>query len=540
MSNEERKKKKLDIKLEKNQVIVAILIGTIVLSIGALRLLYHDFNIIGQYNEDGWVSRVYVSGSYAYFVSGNDGFTIIDISDPTTPTKVGHFNDGVFVRSIYVSGSYAYVAAFQDGFMIIDISDPTIPTKVGHFDDGDDHVSDVDVVGNYAYVTFGESGLKIFDISDPTTPVKVGQFNSGWNTYEVQVSGSYAYLGELDVITILDISDPTAPTEVGQINKGVGYIPDFDVVGNYAYVTIVGECGIKIFDISDPTTPVEVGYFDDGRAAQDVYVVGNYAYIIDDFSVLKIIDISDPTTPVKVGQINTGRLPNEVFVVEGYAYVNGRNGLEIIDLWSPKERISNLFLWSIISILIFLALGSLRSLIKEFIPTWEDNRGFKDNFANPYWDEGKKKKALDLYTGGFIIIGEGLVIGVILLLLYLLPKSEHFRNPQSVLQILNILLSIIVIIDSILMYRSLRRNRIYLFLGMIIPLLIGLLIRILLLINSFIINVTQGTLLVKYPMVHLIILGSLTLSLGVLFLVVLKIYSKEQGDDPLKGEKNER
>ena len=254
-----------------------------------------------------------------------------------------------------------------------------------------------------------------------------------------------------------------------------------------------------------------------------------------------IIDISNPTTPVEVEQVNNGGWLRGVFVIGDYAYVaNERDGLEIIDLWSPKEKISNIILWNIINILIFLALVDLQSLIKESIPTWEDNRGFKDEFANPYWDEGNRKKALDLYTGFFIIIGEGLVICVILLLLlllYLLPKSEHFRNPQSVLQISNKLLSIIVIIDSILMYRSLRRNRIYLFLGMIIPLLIGLLIRILLLINSFIINVTQGTLLVKYPKVHLIVLRSISLFLCFLFLLVIKIYSKEQGDDPLEGEK---
>ncbi|MBA7587457.1 hypothetical protein ES708_29486 [subsurface metagenome] len=150
MSYEERDKKKTDIKLKKNQVMVAILIGTIALSIGAWRILHQDFNIIGQFNDVGKAYSVYVSGSYAYVANGGDGLAIIDISDPTAPVKIGHFDDGGDVSDVYVSGSYAYSVDIEC-LSIINISDPTAPVKIGHFDDGGE-LTDVFVSGSYAYV----------------------------------------------------------------------------------------------------------------------------------------------------------------------------------------------------------------------------------------------------------------------------------------------------------------------------------------------------------------------------------------------------
>jgi len=541
MSKEERKKKKLDIKLEKNQVMVAILIGTIVLFIGALRLLHHDFNIIGQFNDSGHEFDVYVSGSYAYVAAYEDGLKVIDISDPTNPVEVGHFNYIGYAHHVYVSGSYAYVVTWQDGLKVIDISDPTNPVEVGHFDDGD-YPESVYVSGSYAYVGYNGYNaeiLKIIDISDPTTPTKVGDFDDGGEfVLNLYVSGSYAYVAEAwDGLAIFNISDPTTPSKVGHFDDD-GFVQDVYVSGSYAYVA---DCidGLEIIDISDPTDPVEVGHFDDGGGAESVYVSGSYAYVATDEDGLKVIDISDPTAPVKVGQINNGGDLKEVFVIGGYAYViDWRDGLEIIDPWNPNEKQSNIILWSIIAILAFLALVDLRVLIEEALPIWEDNRGFKDDSNNPYLD-GEKKKGLDVFSGLFLTIGLNLGNFVILLRFMDYPDTPY---NELMFKFLIIPLFIVFgIINIILMARFLRKNRLYFFIGMIIPILIGLLIGILLLINQFIIKViTTRTLLVKYAMVHLIILGSLSLFLGVLFLVVLKIYSKEQGDDHLKGEKNER
>ena len=106
---------------------------------------------VGQLTDTGALrlngaQSVFVQGNYAYVAaSGNDhGLEVIDISDPTNPTGVGRlsdFNDSINLelwgaRSVFVQGNYAYVASFNDdGFQVLDISDPTNPTGVGRLTD---------------------------------------------------------------------------------------------------------------------------------------------------------------------------------------------------------------------------------------------------------------------------------------------------------------------------------------------------------------------------------------------------------------------
>ncbi len=320
-------------KLKKNPLLVVLFVGSLALIVGASMLLYINFSVIGQLDDGGYIESVYVSGSYAYIGDDQEGLEIIDISDPTTPVEVGQFDDYGVICDIYVSGSYAYLAEGVDGLKIIDISDPTAPVEVGHFDDGG-YASNVHISGSYAYVADGEDGLEIIDISDPTTPLEVGQLDNddeGY-TYDVYVSGLYAYVANGDGLTIIDISDPTTPVEVGQLNYG-GHVDGVYISGSYAY--LMGDSnGFQIIDISDLANPVKVGHFSDDKGyTSDVFVSGSYVYVAD----------TD-------------------------------NGLEIIDPWSPKEKISNIFLWIVIFILTLLAIVDLRYLIKELFPTIKANR----------------------------------------------------------------------------------------------------------------------------------------------------------------------
>jgi len=103
---------------------------------------------------------VFVKGDYAYVAALDaDALTIIDISDPTSPTQVGTIStadlSGAF--GVFVRGDYAYVTGgIADALTIIDISDPTSPTQVSTISAVNlDGARDVFVKGDYAYVTAG-------------------------------------------------------------------------------------------------------------------------------------------------------------------------------------------------------------------------------------------------------------------------------------------------------------------------------------------------------------------------------------------------
>lgn len=82
---------------------------------------------------------VYVSGSYAYVVTGfrvGNGLFAFDVSNPRNPVQVGamgcDFPADLSCSTpvdIHVSGSYAYLA--DSGIVVVDITDTTKPVVVG-------------------------------------------------------------------------------------------------------------------------------------------------------------------------------------------------------------------------------------------------------------------------------------------------------------------------------------------------------------------------------------------------------------------------
>ncbi|MFM6623058.1 MAG: hypothetical protein ACKPHZ_16745, partial [Dolichospermum sp.] len=125
-----------------------------------------------------------------------------------------------------------------------------------------------------------------------------------------------------------------APTLVGNYDTS-GYANDVQVVGNYAYVAD-HDSGLQIIDISNPTTPTLKGNYDTSGYASGVQIVGNYAYVADNWSGLQIIDISNPAAPTLVGTYDTPGNAIDVQIVGNYAYVaDYESGLQIIDISNP-------------------------------------------------------------------------------------------------------------------------------------------------------------------------------------------------------------
>jgi len=181
----------------------------------------------------GAVSRVAVSGDYAYFNSG-DTLKVADVSDPSAPHVVGYVVLPGLASDIAVSGGYAYVAASEAGLRVIDVSNPAAPVEVG-FVETLDVAWGVAVDGDYAYVAGW--GLSVIDVSTPSAPVEVGLANSpSFNGIDVAVSGGYAYVAAIEYgLRVIDVSTPSAPVEVGFLDTlqeawGVA------VSGSYAYV----------------------------------------------------------------------------------------------------------------------------------------------------------------------------------------------------------------------------------------------------------------------------------------------------------------
>jgi hypothetical protein len=362
---------------------------------GSLKTIHGTMEEVGKLNdsESGGTAKmlqgargVFVANNYAYVTASTDnGLTIIDITDPTTPREVGQINDsegggtattldGAY--GLYVVGDYAYVAANDDdGLSIIDVSDPSNPIEISQINSSGGEASvmnfarDVYVTGGYAYVTSSsDDSVTIIDVNDPTNPVEVGyiQDNSQGgdatrldNTRDIFVEGKYAYVTAWseNSFSIFDVSDPTNIVEVGYVYDGFGASElsgpsGLYIQGGYAYVGATQDDALSIINISDPTNPEEVGSVKDDSVGGNahmlqypnrVVVAGGYAYVTSLDHGISVIDVSDPTSPVEVTFINDSEVggtaptlesPHGIFLSGGYAYVASvsDNGLSVIDL----------------------------------------------------------------------------------------------------------------------------------------------------------------------------------------------------------------
>jgi hypothetical protein len=290
-------------------------------------------------------AKITVSGNYAYIASWWRGLTIVDISNPTSPSIVGSYDDDGYAWDIFVSGHYAYIADGSMGLQIVDISNPTSPTPVGSYDTPYDAVR-VYISGNYAFIAADYSGLYIINISNPHSPSLVNHWNVGW-TESVFISGNYAYLGIKSYydyryrMFIIDIADPYNLRQIGSYNTS--YMPtDISVSGHYAYLCDFSQdyngVNSEVFDISNPSSPSFLATID--AIAEGIFINGGYAYIADPFYGNKIFNISNPANPTFVGGNRSIFSLMGVYIADSLVYLAGnKNGLQIINISNPLNPI---------------------------------------------------------------------------------------------------------------------------------------------------------------------------------------------------------
>jgi hypothetical protein len=97
-----------------------------------------------------------------------------------------------------------------------------------------------------------------------------------------------------------------------------------------------------IYDISLATSPVLVSSINTISIPYDVYIQGNYAYVVGGVpsGALQIIDISNPSSPSIIGSGTTsGSTPTKVYVQGRYAYVSNvrSSNFTVIDVSNPTS-----------------------------------------------------------------------------------------------------------------------------------------------------------------------------------------------------------
>ncbi len=124
-----------------------------------------------------------------------------------------------------------------------------------------------------------------------------------------------------------------------------GLSNDVFVVGNYAYLTVnVNVAGLQIFDVSDSQNPFHVGSKNLGNFGTGVEVSGNYAFLsVNQYDEgFQVLDVSDPYHPEVKARVDIGSRGNDIYVSGNYAYLavdSTTKGFQIWNVSNPESPI---------------------------------------------------------------------------------------------------------------------------------------------------------------------------------------------------------
>jgi Tfp pilus assembly protein PilV len=159
---------------------------------------------------------------------------------------------------------------------------------------------------------------------------------------KIQVVDNYAYVTGYATphFYIVNVTSSTSPQITGTITL-TGNLQNLYVSGNYAYVvTDDNSKELQIINISNKTSPTLAATYNaaGSAAGMGIYIVGTKAYMTrqnsgqDEFLVL---DVSTPSSPTLLGSMNVGATAYEPIISGNYAYIatdNNTQELQIVDI----------------------------------------------------------------------------------------------------------------------------------------------------------------------------------------------------------------
>jgi hypothetical protein len=155
-----------------------------------------NIQLISHY-DNYLINSIDIQGEIAYASCGTSGIRILDISDVFNIHEIGHFPAKSHFQDVVENDNIVYTVDYNYGFYILDVSDPTNPTKFAREKGRSFSVTIVDKYSNQiAYIAGYDCGLRVYNVTTPNKPVLMGSYYDGGYLHDVEVDGDYIYLAD--------------------------------------------------------------------------------------------------------------------------------------------------------------------------------------------------------------------------------------------------------------------------------------------------------------------------------------------------------
>lgn len=241
----------------------------------------------GTVNGSGVSSWMYIDWPYMYTVGGENGISVLDVSDPDQVMLLGETNGlgstpGV-TRGICAIGDVVYVA-YEEGLYLFDVSDPAMPWVIGSLE-----IAAYSAVAYEGVLYIGTSGGTMgFDISDPRSPLPMGALSEESSHFMVEHDGRVFMPGYYG-IQEYEVEAGGELTLMGTHGIGAGYFSGVALQGNQ--LVIHGETGAYVYELFGDGTSAYLGATGE-RILEDVALHDEYLYMATERRGLVVHDLS--------------------------------------------------------------------------------------------------------------------------------------------------------------------------------------------------------------------------------------------------------
>lgn len=264
-------------------------------------------------------------------VGVNNGFSIVDVTNPATPGEV-FFEAGAnsIWRDPFYHNGHAYcVTEGGGGLLIVDMSPLPASTNLtstlytgSTYDISSCHNMFIESATNRAYLFGGNEieGAIILDITNPMSPVEIGIWDDHY-IHDGFVRGDTLWAGCLEEgAFVVDVSTPTSPIVMANWDTPSQFAHNIWPSDDNAYCYTTDEVNsgfIAVYDMSDLQNVVET---DKVRHPLSEGVIPHNAHYMDDYVIsahyrdgLTIHDVSDPSNVILTGYFDSSPLSGSGF-----------------------------------------------------------------------------------------------------------------------------------------------------------------------------------------------------------------------------------
>ncbi len=304
------------------------------------------FDLTKTWASSKEANAVWAVGSKAYLANGNDGITVLDITDPSQPHVVRRY---LYQSATRIIGDENHVYALikgqvvnnqvqKDRILIFNVSSDPEPLIGEYRHDSFNNLGCIAKSGDILYATTSSS-LILVDVGDPSQPVKMIEYNIGSTNLSspgIAVDNDIAYVAAgTQHLKLLDVSDPYDVRLMSEYETDMWAI-NVTVSGTTAFVT-GWEGGLLAIDVGDPHYPVKAGDYNivSPYRAIDIIVSGHFgylSYINPDNREGGIIglNLQDPTSIETAGEYTQLEWVNDIFMADDHLLVPNKNNLTIL------------------------------------------------------------------------------------------------------------------------------------------------------------------------------------------------------------------